>query len=392
MTTYVDGTCHCGLNKFRVAFPTASLPISNDICHCTTCRHTTGQMGVYLITIHGAPISPTDDEPYDLSDLRAYNTSPGVTRYFCLCCSAHLFWHDTRGEAHWAVAGGALAKTEGIVKVGMHIHVADTLDGGLADHLVHVDGVELPRYAHGKGSALLPLGWRGTTREARLASGEVTRGESDEKLHAACHCRAVQFDIARPSNASSLPTCAYPDLLHAYDVTHLSTLRNPHDSKWWLRPSSTSPTRFLAGHCMCPSCRLTSGFAIQSWAFVPLANIHLPNTSIAIELDKGSNERIPGLRQYISSPGRYREGCATCGATVFAWLAGIPDLVCVSVGLVNEGAGGARAEGWLDWWLERVSFEEKAVDRGMARGLVDGLQKLEAARLTNGSTLRTRPQ
>lgn len=64
------------------------------------------------------------------------------------------------------------------------------------------------------------------------------------------------------------------------------------------------------------------------------------------------------LTSYSSSPGVVRDFCSGCGATVF-WHDGIrPDLVDVSVGLLRAEEG-ARAESWLKWWTDRVSFEEE---------------------------------
>ena len=65
------------------------------------------------------------------------------------------------------------------------------------------------------------------------------------------------------------------------------------------------------------------------------------------------------LRSYESSPGVMREFCPTCGATVFWHDKHRPELIDVSVGLLDAPEG-ARAEEWLEWWLARVSFEEDA--------------------------------
>ena len=57
------------------------------------------------------------------------------------------------------------------------------------------------------------------------------------------------------------------------------------------------------------------------------------------------------LTSYESSPGDLREFCINCGATIFWHDKWSPDLINVSVGLL-------RAEEWLDWWTDRVSFSE----------------------------------
>ena len=366
MTTYVHGNCHCGLNEFRVAFPTKSLPISDAaLCHCNSCRHCTGQMAAFHINIQGTPLRRTTDEGIDLRDLTMYRTTK-MARLFCVSCAAHLF-HQVGGDGeppYWRVAAGALDKTEGIVEIGYHVYVASTFDGGLADHLQEVGGVKLLRYSQGPESDIVTLGWHRRSPEVK----------DEGQLKAYCHCGAIKFAITRPSPESFMPTAGYPDLLFPYNVTHFSILQNASDEKWWLRPVDTDkPTKYLAGHCMCTFCRLSSGFQIQSWAFIPLANIVQPYTSIPINL-RVEEERPKGLKQYNSSPGRYREFCGICGATVFWWDLQRPDLIDVSVGLFDEAQNGARAEDWLEWHRGRVSFSEKALNAENAKGLLAGLK------------------
>ncbi|CAA7267187.1 unnamed protein product [Cyclocybe aegerita] len=449
--TYVNASCHCALNTFRVGFLISSLPISTDLCHCSTCRHTSGQLAVEQVSIHGAPLAravggsrqhsgnrsrsrspapgarstgntnlntkrhsallapPTipiivvePDIPLDLTDLTAYKTSPDVTRYFCNSCSSHLFFvvhtkstDPITGEEEktdkWAVAVGALDKTEGIVRLGYHIWVGDTLDGGIANHLRRIEGVGvLPRYSEGVGSPLVPIGLN-AIQPPPIANGSANPNSppSSDLLKAFCHCGALHFALTRPTPESSLPTSVYPDLICPYDVSHLSKIHNPSDEKWWLAPrhSMGPKTKYLAGHCMCTFCRLTSGFEVQSWAFVPLVNVLVPASAsgengggqdgeewvpLCLEEDE---HRPKALKQYISSPGRYREFCGTCGATAFWWQLAVPDLLEVSVGLLDERIDGARAESWLEWCTDRVSYEDKALSPEVAKALAEGLKE-----------------
>lgn len=319
------------------------------------------------------------EEPLDLNDLTAYKSSEVATRYFCSSCSAHLFWvhHKPDGD-YWAVAAGALERTEGIVKIGYHIWVGDTLDGGMADHLRSINGIPLKRYKEGLGSEELPIGWKDKSlleKQKQQTNGDVGSGFKNRgRLQAHCHCGTIKFDITRPTKASSEPSSEYPDLLYPYDVTHLTKLINPNDEKWWLRPAnSPNPTKYVAGHCMCPFCRLSSGFEVQSWAYIPLVNIVQPHSDTPICLED-EDKRPKGLKQYISSPGRYREFCGTCGASAFWWRADSSDLVGVSIGLLDEKSVGARAEDWLEWHKDRVSYAERALDSSMAKALQEGLK------------------
>ncbi|KAG6866297.1 hypothetical protein C0991_006393 [Blastosporella zonata] len=373
-TTYVKASCHCGLNAFNVAFSIDSLPVTNDLCHCSTCRHSTGQTMCNFVGFVGAPLAPgSTTAPADLSTLTTYNSSTKGTRRFCGRCSAQLFWefHDETGSKWW-IASGSLERVEGIVNTTYHIWVGDTLDGGIADQISVIDDIQLPRYTGNEvPNEVLPAGWRNLNANA-------STDQTGDRLHAYCNCKANSFFITRPSAVSALPSSPYPDLTHAYVTTPKDVVLNPSDEKWWLRPAGAAqPTHYLAGHCACTSCRTTSGFDIQSWAFIPRANILFPHpgTDELVALDLQDPEKRPsGLKQYNSSAGRNREFCGTCGATVFWWGAERPDLVDVSVGLIDEQQAGVRAETWFEWWKERVSFEEDAINGKLVRGLVDGLK------------------
>ncbi|KAF5334614.1 hypothetical protein D9611_011934 [Ephemerocybe angulata] len=423
--TYVKVACHCGLNEFRAGFLTDQLPISNDLCHCNACRHSSGQMAVYHVSVASLICSDTDEafhvdgdgckSPGGDGDLIAYRTSDDAVRYFCSICSAQLLFHylgkpkegegsekGKREGGFWCVAAGALERTEGIVKVGYHIWVEDTLDGGLAEHFRTVDGVDLPRYRGGAKTEQLPLGWHDLTPSSKSLNG------SDDALYFACHCRTLQFKVTRPNAQSYLPHSAFPDLMHPYDTTHLAKVRNSGDVKWWLRPlEAEHPAKYFSGHCACEYCRLTSGFEIQSWAYVPRGNIIVESTGKSLALQEAQKDeveevkealerlgmrdddltpkaeeatmedRTKGLRQYISGPGRYRESCQNCGATAFAWQAGRPDLICVAVALVDEAQAGSRAETWFDWCLTRVSFMEQALSPKTVEGMVVSMKAVE---------------
>jgi hypothetical protein len=187
-----------------------------------------------------------------------------------------------------------------------------------------------------------------------------TNGAGEERLKAQCHCGGVKFYITRPNASSKTVRSPFPDVMIPY---HTGSSANPDNKTWWLRDNDT---KYLAGTCTCTSCRLASGFEIQPWAFVPICNIFQENGQ-QLEYDMGS------LKRYASSPCVWREFCGVCGATVFWHCEERPDLVDVSVGLLDP-AEGARVEGWLQWWTERVSFEEMAVIQSLVGALEEGLK------------------
>ncbi|EXK23644.1 hypothetical protein FOMG_19595, partial [Fusarium oxysporum f. sp. melonis 26406] len=100
--------------------------------------------------------------------------------------------------------------------------------------------------------------------------------------------------------------------MHPHCSTEESITSNPSDEKWWVQGD-----KYLAGTCACESCRLASGFEIQTWAFIPRANISIvaPDSSrTEVPLDF---ESLPtgALRSYQSSQGVVRHFCGGCGAT-----------------------------------------------------------------------------
>jgi len=382
--------CHCQTTSVIVSFLASSLPFQHALCHCDTCRHVEGQSAFYFLPIEGPPDYGGvlfSSISYQQGYVTSYRTSPTSVRYFCHNCSATVLRCDN--DTDWFVSGGTLDNRDDIAKLSYHINVADTMDGGMADHIPSVDGKVLPRYAECQGSDELPMNWRS---EKLKPVGEAKR---ERRLSGYCHCGNIQFEISRPNILSATPYAPYPDLLYPKMQTRLSTVRNAKDEKWWLYPpivqdhhgeaavtrprtlvhqgSVSSDTKYVAGYCLCTICRQSGGFEAQAWVWVPGANLFEKGSSKQLEL-QGSN-RPKHLKQYLSSPGRFREFCDTCGATAFWWCTGRSDIIDVAVGLLDQNIDGVRAEEWLKWYQDRLSFiesadeEEKSVVRGLKHGL-----------------------
>ncbi|XMA14036.1 hypothetical protein WAI453_006827 [Rhynchosporium graminicola] len=83
---------------------------------------------------------------------------------------------------------------------------------------------------------------------------------------------------------------------------------------------------------------------------------------------------IGTLKTYHSSDGVQREICGVCGATVFWRSKQRPDLIDVSVRLLDPKEGG-RVESWLHWRTNKVSYGELAVIKGLIASLADGLKR-----------------
>lgn len=353
-TTFVGAACHCNLNTFKVAFLTTSLPISTDLCHCNTCRHNTGQMFVHGATIHGDPLS-VDAETHTIADLQhlmVYNVSKSFKRYFCSKCCAYMFSRDLFQDGHsrWHVSTGVLERVVGILEVKYHSFLKDTHDGGIADQFREVNGISLPRYnLSSHDEETLPLGWKS---DLLLQTQKVHPITDSSTLSAYCYCRSIDLSFTR--------------------VTEIT---DPEIERWLVPNTAKHPSiRYTGLHCACNSCRLTSGSLIESWVYLPRANIINARTSLPVILNpKDGESKMEGLLTYESSPGVFREYCGKCGAAIFYWkYLREADVLDVAAGLIDEEQEGARAERWFGW-APRVGYAEDALDKAGCSALEAGL-------------------
>ncbi|CVK99488.1 uncharacterized protein FMAN_02328 [Fusarium mangiferae] len=299
-----------------------------SLCHCNICRHSTGLLFTSYL--------PTE-KPRDFGGLSAFEAPDRSCRYFCPTCGCHVYrsHQDQDGELRWGVATGVITRSDDArarVSYAAHQKVEDTIDGG--------------------ASIWLPLEAQQNLSKRSL-SGSFT--PKPKHLDTLCACEAIHLRITRPNEASYLPHRAYPDLTYPYCSTDESITSNPSHEKWWIKGD-----RYLAGTCACESCRLASGFEIQTWAFIPRANISIlsaDGSGSEVPLDF---ERLPtdALKAYQSSQGAVRHFCGGCGATVFWRDAADSSVVDVSAGLFRADEG-ARAENWLHWHKGRISFAEE---------------------------------
>lgn len=335
-------TCLCGNVALSIQLDPSTDHSQLQLCHCRNCRTVTGLLcSSYYLMQHGPPA---------LDGLCSYQESPYVSRFFCETCGAHVFAHVTTSGQYLVASGVLVAEHTPPVKSLHHWKTDDTGDGGL--------------------SKFLP-GWPSTDTSCSIyALAEAPNNDSkgsqpgssraSDELLARCHCGGIEFYISRPGASSRQAQSPWPDLLVPY---HSGSSDNLNDVKWWLRDGDT---KYLAGTCACTSCRLGSGFLIQTWAFIPKANIFNADRS-PLSFNRGT------MRQYRSSPGVYREFCSECGATVFWHCDERPSLVDVSIGLLHSN--NARAEDWLEWATGRVSFAEMSNQTCLVELLEDGLMK-----------------
>lgn len=353
-TTKLTLSCACRGITGSVYVPTSTLPLPLVLCHCDTCRHTSGLLCASDVFI------PSGSSKLEIQGVpRRYKSSSHLTRFFCGRCGCFIYdWNEQTAAV--GICSGALEKADGLVELSQHYFVGDTIDGGLSVWLPNV------------------VRWKGSPRESDRIESEMKKEsvntskilEASARLRGHCHCRGVQFDITRPDQNSLKPSSPWSDNLVPY---HAGSSENSDDVKWWLRANGT---KYLAGTCACNSCRLGSGYDIQAWAFVPRGNIFQVN-------GEGLDFSMGTLKRYESSRGAYRDFCGNCGANVFWHSDARAELIDISAGLLDAESG-TRAAEWLEWWTERISFGEMALNKGLISQLSNGLRDWGKAEREDG--------
>jgi hypothetical protein len=80
-----EGGCFCGRVRYRVA----GEPLGSAVCHCVSCRRTSGAQSVAWLTFPFKKFSFVHGEPAD------YRSSDEVSRTFCQSCGTSLTYrHD----------------------------------------------------------------------------------------------------------------------------------------------------------------------------------------------------------------------------------------------------------------------------------------------------------
>ncbi|KAM0703730.1 hypothetical protein Q7P35_009669 [Cladosporium inversicolor] len=393
-TKTIKAACLCGDAAHNITLPSNAFPITTYFCTCNSCRHMTGTL--FLST---AFLPPSYQPSSSLLDkLTSFKFSDRITQYFCKRCGSTMLCYcipkpsNTHRVASWDVMTGTLEAFDSILDFKGYEYIHDTRDGGFSHFMPVLNNRLLDCWSYDiNTSPQLPLYWQDPST-SKESVNPTTR------LPAHCKCNSITFYIARPSAQSTKATRSWPDLLVPYhssqeqgaDKDDKDPLSTTAGEPWHLRASST---KFLAGLCSCTSCRLASGQELTAWAFIPLADISLDaEGKIPLELSsvttgtstsKSTSESAfaSNLQTYNSSEDVTRSFCSVCGAIVFFHVSSQHSeerdrrettLLDVAVGLLDAPEG-ARAENWLEWHTERLSFREDAV--GRADSLADGVEK-----------------
>jgi len=126
----VRGSCLCGGVRYALKGPLGEA----SHCHCSMCRKAHGAAFATY-----APVRRRDFEWLEGASLvRAYNSSPGVTRTFCGRCGSTLQFIKSGDRTHVELALGTLDDDPG-VRPALHIWV---------DSMAAWDAItdELPRH------------------------------------------------------------------------------------------------------------------------------------------------------------------------------------------------------------------------------------------------------
>lgn len=350
-TIKITACCHC--NRFQTTFdlPLSSLPLKASVCHCTTCRKSSGH-----ILPTGAVI-PLPNHP-DVSALSAYASSDFLTRFFCPNCGASVVNSEAK---EWDIATGVLNRTSGGLLNRVQLWLEDTKDGG-AGFWLRETGLEM--LMRGRTSDKLSSeDVKAISEKSRnqgkaiLSNSPATQGEysdaKDDLLRASCCCGAVSFHILRPDGGS--------------------------DERY--------SNRYPAGLDACASCRTVTGNEITSWAMVPRNRITTPTRGPNENEAKSSKNEtldlldLPALSYYKTSQSVTRGFCSTFGANVFYYRhrgnTGKDDTIDIGAGLL-ESRMGVRAEDWLVWdhyGDDVVAYREDALDMELVNGLLRGIEE-----------------
>lgn len=353
-------TCLCGsICEPGTLLSDHEAPLQTTMCHCNSCRLTTGSLGISFARLKSSPSFEA------LNRATSYKSSALVTRYFCSTCGCYCFFWDAERKAWFCLSGivesnpasetGSLSKPENIAEVLRHEYVSDTVDGGLAACLLQVGERSIPAWATAPAPQelgtqdLFDLSHPTILSLPSKAIEKLPLPQEESHLVAECHCGGVSLSIRRANHTAK------------------ATSRCDNNS---------DPTKYLTYLCACRSCRLTTGTSLVPWTLVYPEDIFNANSVTAPNRTAEETMHVtfgfgafdpdanPGLSlaQYRSSADVCRSFCAKCGATVFYWSRERPDELDIAVGILRSQEG-SMARRWLEWDWGRCSFPEECIDR-----------------------------
>ena len=235
-----------------------------------------------------------------------------------------------------------------VSKIMFHEYVADAKDGGMAPFLTKLGDRDVPCYRtepEGEDAKVIQEGELHNLQEASFHPPSSTTESRGEMLEASCHCGSCQFRIAAPPYNDS--------------------------SEGWYIPKADR-NRYYARLCGCRSCRLTLGFTLQPWTYVPPSQIFTTaNQPVIFGPDGKDTVQIEKMKHYQSSESVLRSFCSKCGATLFYQSFDRPYIIDVSAGVLRSKIGNAMVGEWLEWDRRAISHQAEAVDEELVRAWLE---------------------
>ncbi|CAJ2503616.1 Uu.00g110100.m01.CDS01 [Anthostomella pinea] len=203
--TQVSITCHCGTVEQIVSLgpKTTTGPRNINLCHCHTCRHTTGLLCVSYMGI---------ERPQPLIGLAAYQSSTSC-RFFCGTCGCHVFRRDDSSDddevgegavrERWTVATGVVVgrvdrrdgsgnegvEAEPMMGYARYLNTSSTKDGGLSVFLRSDEGLNESEVCEHWGTPYRDTLRRSSSPDTHDEKSENISAESEggKTLSASCH-------------------------------------------------------------------------------------------------------------------------------------------------------------------------------------------------------------
>lgn len=337
-----SGRATCLCRAINVSIP-AKTPNKTELCHCDTCRHSTGALFAGWV---GPLVTAPSTEA--LEKCTVYRSSKTHDRYFCSKCGSKTFVHghhhsngSERGD--WFIFGGTFdspANSDRVLDVTCHAFVSDPADGGMAPFMTTLGGQDVPCFERDEQSNQLS---HMDMQELAQRSDTSLPSSLKDMLTAECHCGSVSVRIHQAN----------------HEDRSISQL-----DRFIAKDKDGKPTgKHMAFCCVCRYCRSHSGTSLTPWIYVPQSQVINPHTGRVVALHreaqtdngKAANEGLDALRHYWSSEDGCRSFCSVCGASVFYTYEHRQEIVNVAAGILRAEEG-ALARRWLSWQWGRTPW------------------------------------
>jgi len=106
----LEGGCLCGAVRYRVT----KAPLDSGYCHCRMCQKSSGA------PLQASAEFPADGFAFIKGEAKAYRSSRGAMRHFCLTCGSQLTFRPAENPSYVSVNLPTLDRPE-VLSPRMHI-------------------------------------------------------------------------------------------------------------------------------------------------------------------------------------------------------------------------------------------------------------------------------